>query len=152
LKFHPSDAVIMSESSGSAESEDPDERVGVRTYVPAYQRELWRDHADELGMSLSEFVRTMVQSGRSGFEISDSGSPTLSKSVEGGSPDATPGGEGLEEGVVGLLESEGPLDWDGLVEGLAGDFEDRLEEALDELQSSNRVKYSGREGGYVVDG
>ena len=142
----------MSESSGSADSDDPNERVGVRTYVTAYQRELWRDHADELGMSLSEFVRTMVQSGRSGFERDESGSATPSKSVEGGSPDVTPGGEGLEEGVLELLRSEGPLDWDGLVEGLAGDFEDRLEDALDELQSSNRVKYSGRDGGYVVDG
>ena len=142
----------MSESSGSAESDDPNERVGVRTYVPAYQREVWRDHADELGMSLSEFVRTMVQSGRSGFESTEPGSATPSNSVEGGSPDVTPGGDGLEEGVLELLRSEGPLDWDGLVEGLAGDFEDRLEEALDELQSDNRVKYSGRDGGYVVDG
>ena len=142
----------MSESSGSAESDDPNERVGVRTYVPAYQREVWREHADELGMSLSEFVRTMVQSGRSGFESAESGSVTPSNPVEGGSPDVTPGGEGLEEGVLELLRSEGPLDWDGLVEGLAGDFEDRLEEALDELQSDNRVKYSGRDGGYVVDG
>ena len=142
----------MSESSGSVGTDDPNERVGVRTYVPAYQREVWRDHADELGMSLSEFVRTMVQSGRSGFENTESGSPTPSNPVEGGSRDVTPGGEGLEEGVLELLRSEGPLDWDGLVEGLAGDFEDRLEEALDELQSDNRVKYSGRDGGYVVDG
>ena len=141
----------MSESSGSGGTDDPNERVGVRTYVPAYQRDLWRDQADELGMSLSEFVRTMVQSGRSGFERVESGQTTPSKSVEGGSPDATPRGDGLETGVVELLRSEGPLDWDQLVEGLAGDFEERLEDALDSLQSANRVKYSGRAGGYVVD-
>ncbi|MFC7226786.1 DUF5805 domain-containing protein [Salinirubellus salinus] len=141
----------MSESSGSGGTDDPNERVGVRTYVPAYQRDLWRDQADELGMSLSEFVRTMVQSGRSGFERVESGQATPSKPVEGGSPDATPGGDGLETGVVELLQSEGPLDWDQLVEGLAGDFEERLEDALDSLQSANRVKYSGRAGGYVVD-
>jgi hypothetical protein len=141
----------MSESSGSADVDDPNERVGVRTYVPAYQREEWRRHAEELGMSQSEFVRVMVQAGRSGLDLGDSGSAPPSNPVEGGSPDATPGGEGLESGVVELLESEGPLDWDQLVEGLAGDFEERLEFALDELQSANRVKYSGRAGGYVVD-
>jgi len=140
------------ESSGSADTDDPNERVGVRTYVPAYQREVWREHAAELGMSQSEFVRVMVQAGRSGFELGDSGSTAPSNPVEGSSPDVTPGGEGLEAGVVEMLESEGPLDWDELVEGLAGDFEDRLEDALDDLQSANRVKYSGRAGGYVVDG
>jgi hypothetical protein len=138
----------MSESTGS---EDPNERVGVRTYVPAHQRDTWREHAEELGMSQSEFVRVMVQAGRRGFEIGGSQGSTSSNPVEGGSPDVTPGGDGLETGVVELLRAEGPLDWDGLVEGLAGDFEDRLEDALDELQSSNRVKYSGRAGGYVVD-
>ena len=142
----------MSETSGSDGADDPNERVGVRTYVPAYQREEWRRHAEELGMSQSEFVRVMVQAGRSGLELGGSGSCGSSNPAEGGSPDVTPGGEGLEAGVVELLESEGPLDWDQLVEGLAGDFEERLEDALDSLQSSNRVKYSGRAGGYVVDG
>jgi hypothetical protein len=53
--------------------------------------------------------------------------------------------------VFELVEREGPVEWDDLVEGLVGDFEDRLEDALDGLQSANRLKHSGRAGGYVVD-
>jgi hypothetical protein len=41
-----------------------DDRTPVTTRVPAYQKEVWEDDADELGMSQSEFVRTMVQAGR----------------------------------------------------------------------------------------
>ena len=133
---------------------DEDERVTVRTYVPAWQRERWREEADDRGMSQSEFVRTMVQAGRRGFGTGEPGS-SGSNPVEGDDRDATPrvetGGRPLEERVLELVEREGPLEWDGLVDGLVGDFEDRLEEALDELQSTNRLKHSGRAGGYVID-
>jgi hypothetical protein len=120
------------------------DRTGVRTYVPEYQKEEWQDDADELDMSLSEFVRVMVQSGRRGFVEE----PSASK---GSTSTPIEEEDSLEPRIVEILHSEGPLDWDGLVEGLAGDFEDRLEDTLDELQSDNRVKYSGRDGGYVVD-
>ncbi|MEF8789228.1 MAG: DUF5805 domain-containing protein [Haloarculaceae archaeon] len=133
---------------------DEDERVTVRTYVPAWQRERWREEADDRGMSQSEFVRTMVQAGRRGFGTGEPGS-SGSNPVEGDDRDATPGvetgGRPLEERVLELVEREGPLEWDGLVDGLVGDFEDRLEEALDDLQSANRLKHSGRAGGYVID-
>jgi hypothetical protein len=135
---------------------DEDERVTVRTYVPAWQRERWREEAEVRGMSQSEFVRTMVQAGRRGFDRSGDPAPSDgSNPVEGADRDATPGveagGSPLEERVLELVEREGPLEWDGLVDGLVGDFEDRLEDALDELQSANRLKHSGRAGGYVVD-
>jgi hypothetical protein len=123
------------------------ERVAVRTYVPADQRERWRTEADDMGMSQSEFVRTMVQAGRRDFELGGSSNP-----VEGHVPAVTPGGDGLEDRVLETLEAQGPQGWDDLVDALAGDFEDRLEAALDELQSANRIKYSGRDGGYVIDG
>jgi hypothetical protein len=146
LKCYPVDGPDMAED---------DERVAVRTYVPAWQRERWREAAEDRGMSQSEFVRTMVQAGRRGFERSAEPGVDGSNPVDGDDRDATPGveagGTGLEGHVIELVEREGPLEWDGLVEGLIGDFEDRLEEALDELQSSNRLKHSGRAGGYVVD-
>ena len=50
-----------------SESEVDTSRVVVQTYVPAYQREEWDDHAEALDMNRSEFVRTMVQAGRRGF-------------------------------------------------------------------------------------
>lgn len=122
--------------------EDTDtSRTAVRTYVPAYQKEQWQRHADELGMSQSEFVRTMVQAGRSGFDL---------EPEEGGSSDATPGVEGLETRVLSTLESNEFMSWEQLVEALAGDLEDRLDDALGDLQGSNRIRYSGRHGGYTL--
>jgi hypothetical protein len=132
-----------------------DERVTVRTYVPAWQREHWREAAEDREMSQSEFVRTMVQAGRRGFDLGDDSDRGTSNPLEGGDRSVTPGGEGgkgaLEDRVLELVEQQGPLDWDELVEGLVGDFEDRLEATLGELQSANRLKHSGRAGGYVVD-
>lgn len=115
-------------------------RTAVRTYVPAYQKSEWADHAAELDMSQSEFVRTMVQAGRKGFQREASG---------GASSDRDSGGKGLEERVADQLQS-GPLSWDELVERLSGDLESRLDDTLTELQDRNRVRYSGRDGGYVL--
>jgi hypothetical protein len=135
------------------------ERVTVSTYVPAYQRDRWRADADELGMSQSEFVRTMVQAGRSGFELAESGGIGDSETggdspnpVEDHPPDVTPGGNGLKNRVLEVLSREAVVDWDDLVAGVTGDIEERLDEALDELQTENRVRYSGRHGGYRLVG
>jgi len=134
---------------------EDDERVTVRTYVPAWQRERWREAADERGMSQSEFVRTMVQAGRRGFDRPGEPAAAPSNPEEGGERDTTRGLEAgetpFEEHVLELVERNGPVEWDGLVKALVGDVEDRLGEALDELQSANRLKHSGRAGGYVVD-
>jgi hypothetical protein len=120
------------------------DRQSVKTYVPTEQKEVWRDHAGELDMSLSEFVRTMVQAGRRGFAPTDE-----SDREEPASEAADPGGHDLETRVHAALES-GPCSWDELVEAVVGDVEDELEATLDELQGRDRVRYSGREGGYVL--
>ena len=117
------------------------ERASVKTYVPAYQKEEWKRHAEELGMTQSEFVRTMVQAGRRGFDLG-SAEPRASPSAAGGAD--------IEDGVVEILSADDHLSWDELAERLAGDFEDRLEETLQRLQGENRVQYSGRHGGYTV--
>jgi gas vesicle protein len=131
------------------------ERTIVRTYIPAYQKEQWQSHSDELDMSQSEFVRTMVQAGRSGFEPPESETndenATEDESVEGRSPDATPGGEALKDRVQDILADGDYYKWDELLAELTDDIEDRLEDALQELQSENEVQYSGRHGGYVRD-
>jgi hypothetical protein len=121
-----------------------DERVAVKTYVPAYQRETWRDHADDVGMSLSEFVRTMTQAGRRGFVEADE-----TESPEGGDdPGSNPWGDGLEDVVLDAVD-DGAASWDELVEAAAGDVEARLDETLSRLQDEGTLRYSGREGGYV---
>ena len=129
-------------------SEDSDtEQSTVVTYVPAYQKSEWTAHADELGMSHAEYVRTMVQAGRKGFELD--GNPD---DPEGPSDPTDPGGNDLETRVLDVLESAEHLSWNELVESLSSNFEDRLEETLESLQDDNRIRYSGREGGYrVVD-
>ena len=120
------------------------DRQSVKTYVPTEQKDVWRDHADELDMSLSEFVRTMVQAGRRGFAPDDS-----PPREEPASEPSDRGGHDLESGVREALES-GPRSWDELVDAVVGDVEDELEATLDELQDRNRVRYSGRDGGYVL--
>ncbi|NHN49699.1 hypothetical protein G9464_19195 [Halostella sp. JP-L12] len=136
---------------------DETERTVVKTYVPRYQKEIWTDQADELGMSQSEFVRTMVQAGRRGFdgggasERSDPQGPN----AEDGDPAGSDGGDGdgLDDRVLSVLDGEEYLDWESLVESLTGDIESRLEDALQQLQSRDEVRYSGRHGGYTrVDG
>jgi hypothetical protein len=133
---------------------DGDRRTSVRTYIPAYQKEQWQSHAEELDMSQSEFVRTMVQAGRSGFEPPETESTRVSASAEStdtASPDANPGGNGLEERVLETLADGGHYDWEELLAALTDDIEQRLDDVLQALQSDGRVRYSGRHGGYVLD-
>ncbi len=101
-------------------------------------------------MSQAEFVRTMVQAGRRGFDFGGESGHDGSTTDEGSSPGATPRVDGLEARVLDLLDAESHLSWDELVAGLTDDIEDRLDETLSELQQQNRVAYSGRHGGYTV--
>ncbi|GAB3663396.1 DUF5805 domain-containing protein [Halopiger thermotolerans] len=128
-----------------------DERVAVKTYVPRYQKEAWQDHADDLEMSQSEFVRTMVQAGRSDFEVPSSGGAdngANQAAADTGAADAA--GDDFVDRILEVLQREGVHDWDELVDALIDDVEDDLDAALQRLQDENRVRYSGREGGYVV--
>lgn len=129
-----------------ADEEDVDtSRKTVKTFVPAYQKEEWKRHAEELDMSQSEFVRTMVQAGRSDFEIEPiQPAEPDSNSSEGGN------GREFEERVLSVLsESEYPS-WDELVDQLVDDIEEQLDESLQRLQRENRIEYSGRHDGYAV--
>ncbi|OVE86329.1 DUF5805 domain-containing protein [Natronolimnobius baerhuensis] len=123
-----------------------DDRVAVKTYVPRYQKEAWQDHADDLEMSQSEFVRTMVQSGRSTFEVPSSGDGETPPN-EGGETDQS---EGFGDRILEVLQREGVKNWDELVDALIDDVEDDLDAELQRLQDENLVRYSGRDGGYVV--
>lgn len=127
-------------------------RVAVKTYVPAYQKQIWAEHADELEMSQSEFLSTMVQAGRRGF-----GPTFTTKQTPDPKPDSTETGDDsasndLERRVEEILNESGPLSWDELVDELTDDIEQRLEDALQNLQSENQVSYSGRSGGYTLNG
>ncbi|SHH26127.1 DUF5805 domain-containing protein [Halobaculum gomorrense] len=142
------------------------ERVAVTARVPAYQKEAWVADADRLDMSQSEFLRTMVQAGRRDLGIADEFGPAAwvdahsppdrddptnsSGSVDGDSPSTDPWGEGLEDDLLDALAGSGVMAFDELVEAVAGDIEERVDETMGELQSRGRVRYSGRDGGYVL--
>jgi hypothetical protein len=123
------------------EDSDPDtERTVVQTYVPAYQREEWDEHAERLGMNRSEFVKAMVQAGRSEFGTGEA------ESTQQEAANAT-----LESEVCAILAESGSLSWDELLADLTEDIETRLETTLQDLQASDSVRYSGREGGYMLE-
>jgi len=126
-------------------------RARIQTYVPAYQRSKWQDHAEELDMSLSEFVRSMVQAGRRGFNGSGGSAceNQVKKSGADHNSDADPRGKRLEDRVLSIIDDNACYDWDELLNAMTENVEAQLEEALDELQARDEIKYSGREGGYV---
>jgi hypothetical protein len=138
-----------------SDSELNTERKSIRTYVPAYQRDEWDEHADELNMSRSEFVKTMVQAGRRGFESGKSGfEDTQAESGSHSKSQPNPGKnirDPLEEQVLEALSTEQFYTWDELLSEITENMEDRLETVLQDLQTSNRVRYSGRNGGYTLD-
>ncbi|WP_411968613.1 DUF5805 domain-containing protein [Haloferax sp. YSSS75] len=140
---------------------DEGDRATVLTYVPAHQKEIWKDHADRLDMSQSEFVRTMVQAGRANFEVPERGDEAtttpgvvgVKTGLQNGGSNQTESGEnnaGLQPRIIDTLEADSHRSWDDLVSALTDDIEDRLESALQDLQSSGRVVYSGRHGGYTL--
>jgi len=116
-------------------------RTVVQTYVPAYQREEWDEHAEQLGMSRSEFVRSMVQAGRRGFGADPNpvGEETNGETAES-----------LDERVREELSASGALSWEELLAAVTGDIESRLDESLKRLQTTDELRYSGRQGGYVL--
>jgi len=131
--------------------EDADtSRARIQTYVPEYQKREWQRHADDLDMSLSEFVRSMVQAGRSGFEGGDSGRIDEEPAATP-SPGPDPQGADLEERVLTALSEEAYVDWDELLATVTDDVENRLDETLGDLQDSGQVRYSGRHGGYTLE-
>jgi len=128
-----------------SDSDRGTERTVVQTYVPAYQREQWDEHAEQLEMSRSEFVRTMVQAGRRGFGADGDQAADAS----GDSADSADGS--LDDRVREELAASGPLSWEELLSAVTGDIETRLEESLQRLQANDELRYSGRQGGYILE-
>lgn len=124
------------------------ERTVVQVYVPAYQRDVWDEHADELDMNRSEFVKAMVQAGRRGF----GGEPAVEAGTEADDVSGDDAAEAdLPAQVIASLSEHECLSWDELLVEVTGDIEARLEETLQELQEHGTVRYSGRAGGYILD-
>jgi hypothetical protein len=123
-----------------------DSRTVVKTYVPKYQKDIWIHHADELGMSQSEFIRTMVQAGRVDFEIPSIDGKNI-KTNESNLEENTD----LKKRIRSVLNQEQVLSWDELIDQLTAEIEEEADIALSHLQDNNRIRYSGREGGYILN-
>jgi len=149
-----------------SEADADTERVAVTARVPAYQKEAWVADADRLDMSQSEFLRTMVQAGRRDLGIAEEFGPpngaddatdaepkesaTNTGDPESASPGMDPGGSGLEDRLLAALDREGVMSFDELVETVADDVEQRVDETMGEMMSNERVTYSGRDDGYTL--
>jgi hypothetical protein len=116
-----------------------DDREAVTTYVPAYQKNEWQEHAAELEMSQAEFVRTMVQAGRKGFS-DEPDSPQSSGS--------NPRGH-VAETVLQALAADGDLSFEELYGHLEDDLEARLEDAIITLTEQGKIRHSPRDGTYT---
>lgn len=131
----------------STDDEPDTSRSVVKTYVPAYQKDQWRSDANELDMSQSEFVRTMVQAGRRGFLENENGASSPEKTPESAN---TGPSSGLKERVQSVLSRDEYYSWDELLAAITDNIEARLDETLAELQDENEIRYSGRHGGYTL--
>jgi hypothetical protein len=132
---------LVSQIPSMPDSEDSTDRVGITTYIPESQKAQWEAHASEFNMSQSEFVRSMVQAGRRGFDKSGTDST--------GSSGSNPGGT-MPERVLQALDTEGRLSWEELLEIVMGDVESRLEDAIVALQENDRIAHHPRDGTYSL--
>ena len=120
-------------------------RTRVQTYVPRYQRDEWERRAESLDMSLSEFVRTMTQAGKQGFdEVVDAGSSEESPATPSSTPDS--GGSGLEDRVLSTLSADEYQGWDELVESVQEEFEADLGDSIDELLERGEIEHRHGKG------
>lgn len=125
----------MPDSSGQ------NERASITTYIPAAQKKKWETHAEELEMSQSEFLRTMVQAGRRGFGESTP-DPT-------GSSGSNPRGN-IQETVLQAIDENDGLSWEELFEIVTNDLESQLEEAIITLQEADKITHQPRNGTYTL--
>lgn len=116
-----------------------DASVAVQCTVPEYQRREWEQHAEDLDMSLSEFLRCMTQAGRNGFTDQSTASPTTPEQTSNTNA-------AIEFDLLSLIRENGPIDWDAVMT----EIESTVEETLNNLQAEGSVVYSGKAGGYTV--
>lgn len=128
------------------------ERTVMKTYVPRYQKQLWLDEAERLDMTQSEFLRTMVQAGRR--DLLDGGSDSADESTaeDHRSRDVNPWGDDLETQILIELSADEYRTWEELRDSLIGDLDDRLDEALVQLDRDDKLSRHPRDGSYRLTG
>lgn len=124
----------------------------VRVTVPEYQLTEWATHADDIEMTTSEFVRSMVQAGRRGFDetaIAANGG-TDTGGEPGGATDLATAGptNGLRYELLEALSTGEYRSWEELREHVVDAVETSLDTELRSLLDEGLVDHSPREDGY----
>lgn len=115
----------------------------VKTTVKQYQKDAWVEDANELEMSQSEFIRTMVQAGRRDFDLDPLERPT---------EDVTPGVDGLKTRVLEALSNEEYRSFDEIAATITAEIERKVDDILDSLRDKDLVEHSNVDGGYRLNG
>lgn len=95
-------------------------------------------------MSQAEFVRTMVQAGRNQGNLQPIEQKEQASRQEGEHSSS------IKDQVCNAISTQGPLEWQELIDVLTEDVETKLDRALEKLQADNKILYDGREGGYKL--
>ena len=114
----------------SAESDHDSGGTVLNVYVPEHERVDWEQHADELGLEMSRYVREMVKSGRRPWY-----SENYRVQPEGDEPN-----QELEEQILAALSEAGPLSNDEVYEAITNQLQSRVDEKLMELREDNRIE------------
>lgn len=123
-----------------SDGDNGSDRTAVRTYIPEHQHGIWKDDADSMDMSLSEFVRSMVQAGRRGFDLSDGGDTN------------NPTGDGVwsREIVLEAIREEPYTSSEQLIDERREGMEAELDGLLNTLLKEGLIEYRGRRDGFVI--
>ena len=123
------------------------ENVQLQTRVPRD----WRDEADQLDVTLAEYVRMMVRSGRLdwGFEHTEVPDRPHVK-LEKQTPDTDEQIDAIiEDAVIRNLSTEEGTTEEELVEIILHDMEKQTGRILNELSAQDDVHYDAVKGGWV---
>ena len=109
----------------------------------------WVEAADQMDVSVNEYVRRMCRAGRRqfGYDYDSSETPSEPKGLKLESDSTTDIKSELKEWVHQNLSVDSAIDIEDLVDLLEGD----LVQAADELCDEDRAKYRRTEGGYLKE-
>ena len=131
----------------------------VTTYVDEKTKEVWKEHAEALGMSLSRFVESMVNAGRSlhegsapeGYEEVDAASARREAEALRQELEALENGDSVDAAeVYSVLEaSEGHETVETVADSVDAD-ESAVYEALQALLDEGLVEYDTMRNAYTA--
>ncbi|MFC6721543.1 DUF5805 domain-containing protein [Halobacteriaceae archaeon SHR40] len=110
----------------------------VTVYPSSEESEIWKEEANDMGMTYSEYYRMMINAGRREFAF-----------VEAAADAEDTTNRLLEERVIDVLDAEEPKNFEDVVEEVVTThYKERIAEVL---RDDDRATYRPRDGGYVLD-